>query len=153
MKKILTFASLLTCAFFFTPTDANAQWTLGGGLVYADNVGIGVNFYRNTDDLYKNTRGGGDIHYYFVDGYSLIEITANAHYFFLNKENMAAYGIVGTTYMAAFGDNAAASVSGILNVGAGGEFGLSFGKAFAEARYMLGYSGVFGINAGVRISL
>lgn len=116
-------------------------------------MGVGVSFYKNLDNVYKNTRGGGDIIYYFVDNYTLLEITANAHYFFLNKENIAAYAILGTTYIGAIGDGAAASVSGILNLGAGGEFGLSFGKVFAEARYMLGYGSVFGLNAGVRITL
>lgn len=135
------------------PADVQAQWTLGGGLTYANDLGIGLNFYRNTDDLYKNTRGGGDIIYYFIGGYTLIEITANAHYFVLNKENYNAYAIFGTTYIGAFGKNAAASTSGILNFGAGAEFGMSFGKLYGEARYLLGYGSVFGLNAGVRINL
>ncbi len=153
MKKFFVFISLFFITLMIKPADVQAQWTLGGGLSFAENLGIGVNFYKNTDELYKNTRGGGDIIYYFIDGYSLIEITANAHYFLLNKENYNVYGIVGTTYMAAFGEGAAASVSGILNLGAGAEFGMSFGKLYGEARYLLGYSGVFGVNAGVRISL
>lgn len=153
MKKFLALAALVLTVSLFTANNANAQWTLGGGLTYADNMGIGVSFYKNTDELYKNTRGGGDIIYYFQDGYTLLEITANAHYFFINDENLGAYGILGTSYFAAFGDGAAASASGILNIGAGAEFGMSFGKVYGEARYLLGYGSVFGVNAGVRISL
>lgn len=153
MKKFLALAALVLTVSLFTANNANAQWTLGGGLSYASNMGIGVNFYKNTDEVYKNTRAGGDIIYYFISGYTLLEITANAHYFFINEENLGAYGILGTSYFAAFGSGAAASVSGILNLGAGAEMGMSFGKVFGEARVLLGYGSTFGVNAGVRINL
>ena len=153
MKKTVTLFVIAIIAVLSNSTTASAQWTLGGGLYSAGEVGVGLSIYQNTDAIYKNTRGGGDIVYYFHGDYTLIEISANMHYFFLNKDNINAYAIVGTTYLGAFGDGAAAAVSGILNIGAGGEYGLSSGKIFAEARYWLLAGSQFGINAGFRINL
>ncbi len=150
MKYLLSLAFVLA---LLLPTEkAQAQFQLGGGLSFLEGAGVHVSMYRNTDQLYKNTRGGGEIGYYFVDGGTLIEITANAHYFVLNKETMKAYAIVGSSALFWNSDTTTGLVSGILNLGAGAEYKLGFGSAYGEARYMLGGAAILGINAGVRIT-
>lgn len=151
MKTIL--AVLFAVVVFIPAKEAHAQWTIGGGLQFLEGAGIGVGFYNNTDALYKNTRGGGDIGYYFVEDGTLLEITANAHYFFLKKDMINAYAILGSTGLFYMGDNIAATVTGILNLGAGAEYKLGFGSAYGEARYLIGGAAILGINAGVRITL
>lgn len=152
MMKTL-FAAVVVLALFVPSKEAQAQWTLGGGLQFLDGAGVAVNIYRNTDDVYKNTRGGGDIGYYFVDGGSLLEISANGHYFFLDKEPLKAYAIVGSSALFYNSETTTGVVSGILNLGAGAEYKLGFGSAYGEARYLIGGAALLGINAGVRITL
>jgi len=151
MKYIL--AVLFAIALLIPAKEVQAQWTVGGGLQFLEGAGVAVNIYNNTDNLYKNTRGGGDIGYYFVEGGTLFEIAANAHYFFLKKEAISGYAIVGSTALFYMGDDIAAVVSGILNIGAGAEYKLGFGSAYGEARYLVGAAAILGINAGVRITL
>jgi hypothetical protein len=151
MKYLI--AVLFAVALLVPAKEAHAQWTLGGGLQFLEGAGVAVNIYNNTDNLYKNTRGGGDIGYYFVEDGTLLEIAANAHYFFLKKEDISGYAIVGSTALFYMGNNIAGTVSGILNLGAGAEYKLGFGSAYGEARYLIGGAAILGINAGVRITL
>jgi hypothetical protein len=147
------FSAIVAIALFVPAKEVQAQWTLGGGLQFLDGAGIGVGIYNNTDNIYKNTRGGGDIGYYFVEDGTLLEISANFHYFFLDKEPLKAYAIVGSTGLFYMGEGIAASVTGIVNLGAGAEYKLGFGSAYGEARYLIGGAALLGINAGVRITL
>ncbi len=147
------FAAVVAIALLAPAKEAHAQWTLGAGLEKLDGIGIGVNFYRNTDNVYKNTRGGGDIAYFVADGFKVLEITANGHYFVVQKEMINAYAIVGSTALFYSGDTALGGVTGILNMGAGAEYKLGFGSAYGEVRYLIGGAALLGINAGVRITL
>jgi hypothetical protein len=147
------FAAIVVIALFVPAKEAQAQWTLGGGLQKLEGIGLGVGIYRNTDDIYKNTRGGGDIAFYVSDGIKVLEISANAHYFFLQKDAINAYAIVGTTGLFFSGDTVLGAVTGIVNLGAGAEYKLGFGSAYGEARYLLAGDVPLGINAGVRITL
>lgn len=147
------FSAIVAIALFVPAKEAQAQFTVGGGLQFLEGAGVAVNFYRNTSDIYKNTRGGGDIGYYFIDGGTLIEIAVNGQYFFLDKDPLKAYAIVGSTALFYNSDTTTGMVSGILNVGAGAEYKLGFGSAYGEARYLIGGAALLGINAGVRITL
>ncbi len=152
MKYII--AVLFAVVLLVPAKEAHAQFTVGGGLQYLDGgAGVAVNFYRVTDNLYKNTRGGGDIGYYFVENGTLLEIAINGQYFFLKKDPINAYAIAGSTALFYMGEDIADTVSGILNLGAGAEYKLGFGSAYGEARYMIGGVALLGINAGVRITL
>lgn len=147
------FSAIVAIALFVPAKEAQAQWTVGGGLQFLEGAGVAVSVYRNTSDIYKNTRGGGDIGYYFIEGGTLFEIAANAHYFLLDKEPIKAYAIVGSTALFYNSDTTTGFVSGILNIGAGAEYKLGFGSAYGEARYLIGGAALLGINAGVRITL
>ncbi len=151
MKYII--AVLFAVVLLIPSKQAQAQFTLGGGIQVLDGAGIGVNFYRNTDNLYKNTRTGGDIGYYVYDGGSVLEVSINGQWFFLDKSALKAYALGGTTVLFYKTDTVIGNTASILNLGAGAEYHIGFGSAYGEARFLVGGTSLMGLNAGVRITL
>ena len=151
MKKYF-FIFLTTLLFSVT---AKAQFSAGAGLVYgADVEELGLQL-RVMYDVNDTWRGSVDFITYFIgiDGITLSELNFNPHYKFLNKDKINVYGIAGLNLTTAsldfLGETVRESELG-LNLGIGGEFGLSEKLSIlSEVKYSIGDASQFVIGAGV----
>lgn len=173
MKKTLLLAAF---AVFSIASVSKAQIYLGPALLYGTNInepGLQVSGYIPIPQV-KKLSVGGDLSFYFPHSYNSMvlaynysyketfwEINANAHYLFYDEKGLSAYGIGGlgvTTYhvkVTYTGYSGSSSTSKLgLNLGVGGTKSMSFGKIFAEVKYVVTSDlGHFTIGAGVRFPI
>lgn len=161
--------------FTMVSTQASAQLWFGGGLVFGEgieNLGLQANAHLVVNEENK-LRIGADITYFFTDNVdlgdteiktSLFAINVNGHYMLVNADQLILYGIgglnIGFVNVEATGavseflnfvDTSDTEIG--LNVGAGVEYGVPFGRVYGELKYVLGGFDQLVFGAGVRIPI
>ncbi len=116
----------------------------------------------------REFRVGTDAIYYFpgTDSNGLeftwLEVNTNAHYLFINQENMKLYLLTGLNFAKLFSDHDDIHLPGGdstdqvyvgLNIGTGYEFSLGSISAFIEGKYALSSAHQLALTGGVRIPL
>ena len=179
--KRWTFFAALLVVFAFTPSNkANAQFWIGGGLVYGETIGVQANGHLVVNED-NNLRIGANISYFLreksdinIDSFegevkaNLVELNVNGHYMLVNGETSILYAIGGLSFGFVSSDVSGASPEiqqaletfvessetdiGI-NIGGGLEIDVPFGRAYGEVKYVLGGSNELVIGAGVRIPI
>ncbi|MFK7846047.1 MAG: hypothetical protein AB8G77_12170 [Rhodothermales bacterium] len=160
---------VLLLAMFFVSHTANAQFLLGGGLVYGTDIeaiGIQANgVYTLNEEQGINL--AGDLTLYFPDevpgvDVSLFAINANGHYIFTTTETLVAYALaglniavvkIGVDFGEVFGSSSVSDTELGINAGAGAQFDVGFGFAYAEAKLVLGGFDQFVLGGGIRIPI
>lgn len=161
MRKV-TYASILILGtLFFITSNAEAQTiTAGGGVGYgskSENANFQVNLYYRLPTL--PLRIGGDVGFSKPeDDLTEIESNANLHFMAVDTELISLYTITGLNVLHARlsqGDETFSDTDTGFNVGAGAEVDLGFGRAFGEAKYILGTEREEQVvlGAGIRVSL
>lgn len=162
--KILKLSLFLAIgALFFITSNAEAQRiTAGGGVGYgskSENVNFQVNIYYQLPTL--PLRLGGDVGFSKPeDNLTEIESNVNLHFMVVDTELLSLYTITGLNVLhwRYSGDN----IPGLdndtslgFNLGAGAEVDLGFGRAFGEAKYVLGSDRdeQLVLGAGIRVNL
>ncbi|WP_234572601.1 outer membrane beta-barrel protein [Rhodohalobacter sp. 614A] len=140
-----TYAIILSLGMFLLAAiSAQAQTiTAGGGVGYgskSEDFNFQVNAYYSIPNL--PLRIGGDVGFSKPeDNLTQIEGNANVHLMLLDKELISIYGLTGLNVLyskISVGDVSDSSTDTGLNVGGGAEVDLGFGRAFGEAKYVLG---------------
>lgn len=172
MKKTTTllFAALFAIVGYNT---ANAQFTdIGVGLMYGTEIeqpGLRVDGVYQINEEF---RAVADLGFFLPDetdfgGGNTItvswwELNLNGNYIFHTDEEsgIEAYALGGLNFLnvkvesdGQFGSGSNSDSEVGLNIGAGGEYAMGFGKLFAELKYVLGDADQLNIGAGVRFSL
>lgn len=161
MKKIITTALLAAglCMFAVVPAAAQSI-TIGGGVGYgseSEDLNFQVNAYYGFDNL--PLRIGGDVGYSEPeDNLTQIEGNVNLHLMAVDTDLVSLYGITGINVVHLrfdFSDNTVTETDTGFNVGAGAELDLGFGRAFGEAKYILGSDRdeQLVLGAGIRVSI
>lgn len=168
LNKSVSIGVLFLAMFFVTHT-ANAQFLLGGGLVYgADIEAIGIQangVYTLNEEQGINL--AGDLTLYFPEetlgvDVSLFAINANGHYVFTTTETLMAYALaglniaiveVGVNFGGVIGSTSVSDTELGINAGAGAQFDVGFGYAYAEAKLVLGGFDQFVIGGGIRVPI
>lgn len=158
-----TYAIILSLGMFLLAAiSAQAQTiTAGGGVGYgskSEDFNFQVNAYYSIPNL--PLRIGGDVGFSKPeDNLTQIEGNANVHLMLLDKELISIYGLTGLNVLyskISVGDVSDSSTDTGLNVGGGAEVDLGFGRAFGEAKYVLGSEReeqlVLGVGVRVAIS-
>ena len=175
--KNLTALLLVAGMFTMFSSQASAQLWIGGGLVYGEaieNIGLQANGHLVVNEENK-IRVGAYITYFFGDNVdlgdteiktNLFAINFNGHYMLVSSDQLILYGIGGINIGIVSIDidgpgsqfidlvNTSDSDTEIgLNIGGGVEYGVEFGRIYAELKYVLGGFDQLVIGAGVRIPL
>jgi len=161
MRKITyAFITVLGILFFVT-SNAEAQTiTAGGGVGYgskSENANFQVNLYYRLPTL--PLRIGGDVGFSKPgDDLTEIESNVNLHLMAVDTELLSLYTITGLNVLHSrlSEDNGTISNTDTgFNVGAGAELDLGFGRAFGEAKYILGTEREEQVvlGAGIRVRL
>ncbi len=168
LNKSFSIGALILAMFFVTHT-ANAQFLLGGGLVYGTDIeaiGIQANGVYPLDEE-KGINLAGDLTLYFPDevpgvDVSLFAINANGHYIFTTTETMMAYALaglniaivkIGVDFGEFIGSSSVSDTELGINAGAGAQFDVGFGYAYAEAKLVLGGFDQIVIGGGIRVPI
>jgi opacity protein-like surface antigen len=161
MKKVTYTLTIILGILFFVTSNAEAQTiTAGGGVGYgskSENANFQVNIYYRLPTL--PLRIGGDVGFSKPeDDLTEIESNANLHFMAVDTELFSLYTITGLNILHARlseGDETFSDTDTGFNVGAGAEVDLGFGRAFGEAKYILGTEREEQVvlGAGVRVSL
>lgn len=162
MKKV-TYAFIITLGtLFFITSNAEAQTiTAGGGVGYgskSENANFQVNLYYRLPTL--PLRIGGDVGFSKPeDDLTEIESNANLHFMAVDTELLSLYTITGLNVLHARlspdGGETFTDTDTGFNLGAGAELDIGVGRAFGEAKYILGTEREEQVvlGAGIRISL
>ena len=161
MRKITyAFITVLGILFFVT-SNAEAQTiTAGGGVGYgskSENANFQVNLYYRLPTL--PLRIGGDVGFSKpVDDLTEIDSNVNLHFMAVDTELLSLYTITGLNVLHSRFSQDEGTISNTdtgFNVGAGAELDLGFGRAFGEAKYILGTDREEQVvlGAGIRVSL
>lgn len=162
--KILKLSLFLAIgAFFFLTSNAEAQRiTAGGGVGYgskSEDVNFQVNIYYRLPTL--PLRIGGDVGFSKPEtDITEIESNVNLHFMVVDTELLSLYTITGLNVLhwRASSDDMPETLTDTslgFNLGAGAELDLGFGRAFGEAKYVLGSEREeqLVLGAGIRVSL
>lgn len=164
MKKVLTTSCLIIILVFGMNSQAFSQskFQIEAKADYGTEI---ESFGLGAGALYSFTPkidAEANFLYYLgtPDNTTSWEFNLNGHYAFYNKNGTQVYGLAGLNYYSYSVDvdtqagNFSADGSDIgLNIGAGAEYGLSFGSIFAELKYVLGGAEQLSIGAGVRFGI
>ena len=161
MRKITyAFITVLGILFFVT-SNAEAQTiTAGGGVGYgskSENANFQVNLYYRLPTL--PLRIGGDVGFSKpADDLTEIDSNVNLHFMAVDTELLSLYTITGLNVLhkrTSLDDGTNSNTDTGFNVGAGAELDLGFGRAFGEAKYILGTEREEQVvlGAGIRVSL
>lgn len=161
MRKITyAFITVLGILFFVT-SNAEAQTiTAGGGVGYgskSENANFQVNLYYRLPTL--PLRIGGDVGFSKpADDLTEIDSNVNLHFMAVDTELLSLYTITGLNVLHSRFSQDDGTISNTdtgFNVGAGAELDLGFGRAFGEAKYILGTEREEQVvlGAGIRVSL
>jgi len=162
MRKLQYTIILSIVLFFSFAMSLQAQTiTAGGGVGYgseSEDFNFQVNAYYGLPNL--PFRLGGDVGYAKPeDNLTQIEGNANIHLMLLDKKLVSIYGLTGLNVLFNRFSNNSTSTSNTdtgFNAGGGAELNLGFGRAFGEAKYILGREGdeqvVLGVGIRLRIS-
>ncbi len=161
--KILKLSLFLAIGgFFLFTSQAEAQRiTAGGGVGYgskSENVNFQVNVYYRLPTL--PLRIGGDVGFSKPEtDLTEIESNLNVHFMVVDSDLLSLYTITGLNVLHLRaspdgGDSFSDTTTG-FNLGAGAELDLGFGRAFGEAKYVLGSDRdeQLVLGAGIRVSL
>ena len=161
--------------FSLFSTEASAQLWFGGGLVFGseiENIGLQANGHLVVNEENK-LRIGADITYFFTDKASVDElelktsvfaINVNGHYMLVSSDVLILYALGGLNFgfvsvdasgpASQFLDLVDTNDTEIgLNIGGGVEYGVPFGRVYAELKYVLGGFDQLVIGGGVRIPI
>lgn len=162
MKKV-KIAMLLAIGIFIMAASATEaqRITAGGGVGYgskSENLNFQVNIYYKLPTL--PLRVGGDVGYSKPEtNLDVIESNANIHFMALDTELFSLYTITGLNVLHnrfSIGDITESETMLGLNLGAGAELDLGFGRGFGEAKYVIGRDtddSQLILGAGVRVDL
>lgn len=149
-KSILVFI----CFFVLIGQTAFAQLSAGAGLAYGfDNKDLGIQL-RGIYGITETWRAGGDFIFYLdgVEGASVYEFNANAHYVFKNDDDFHLYGLAGLNFfLVSFSEFDFGTVSE-LGINLGGGIGYPFTEqltGIGEIKLSLGDASQFVIGVGV----
>lgn len=169
MKKLFGgIATVLVLVALAAP--ASAQTFVGGGLIYAADLGdfdlgIQAGGYVGMDDLLPGLRLGGDVEFYLPQSesyagqsvsWNFMAINANAHYMFLRGETFDAYALGGLSLGRSSVSGGGMSDSNTeidINLGGGIEVPMNFGRVYGEIKIVAGDYDRIVFGAGVRIGL
>jgi len=151
MKKSIL---ILTCLLVLLGQSAFAQLSAGAGLAYGfDNKDVGIQL-RGIYEFNDTWRAGADFIFYLdgVEGISVSELNANAHYVFKNDDEFQLYGLAGLNlFIVNFSELDFGSVSE-LGINLGGGIGYPFTEqltGIGELKVSLGNASQFVIGVGV----
>ena len=148
MKKYL---SIFFFASFFFSNSINAQFSLGGGLIYgADLKDFGFQL-KVSAGITERIRVGGDFIKFFdgVDGLSISEFNINGHYILSDDDVLRLYGLAGLNLLTINVLDLAKETGAALNLGGGAEFYLSDNFAISgEIKQSIGETNQFLIALG-----
>jgi len=163
MKK-RTGAFIAALIVFFAISDrAAAQVHVGGGLIYASDMGnfdlgIQAGGYFGLEAI-PALRLGADLEFYLPQSQtfsghtvtnSFVAFNANAHYFLITGETAEVYGLGGLTYgRLSTSGNSLTEID--INLGAGAEFPMAFGRPYGELKVVTGDFDRLVLAAGIRI--
>jgi opacity protein-like surface antigen len=162
MRKVTYAFIIILGTLFFITSNAEAQTvTAGGGVGYgskSENANFQVNLYYRLPTL--PLRIGGDVGFSKPeDNLTEIESNANLHFMAVDTDLLSLYTITGLNVLHArfspeVGETFSDTDTG-FNLGAGAELDLGFGRAFGEAKYILGTEREEQVvlGAGIRVSL
>ncbi len=173
--KNLTAFLFMIGMFTMFSSQASAQLWFGGGLAYGEgieNLGLQANGHLVVNEENK-IRLGADVTYFFGDKVNsgdteiktnLFAINFNGHYMLVSSDALILYGIGGLNigFVSIDVDGPGSQFLGLvnttsteigLNIGGGVEYGVEFGRIYAELKYILGGFDQLVIGAGVRIPL
>ena len=159
IKLILLFAIGI---FMMAATATEAQRiTAGGGVGYgskSEDLNFQVNIYYKLPTL--PLRIGGDVGYSKPEtNLNVIDSNANIHFMAVDTELFSLYSITGINVLHnrfSIGDITESDTLLGLNLGAGAEVDLGFGRGFGEAKYVVGRDkddSQMVLGAGVRVNL
>lgn len=162
MKKVTYAFIIILGTLFFITSNAEAQRiTAGGGVGYgskSENANFQVNLYYTLPTL--PLRIGGDVGFSKPeDDLTNIESNANLHFMAVDTELLSLYTITGLNVLhvrfSPDGGETSSNTDTGFNLGAGAEVDLGFGRAFGEAKYILGTDREEQVvlGAGVRVSV
>ena len=161
MRKLITTALLSAglCLFAVLPIAAQSI-SVGGGVGYgseSEDLNFQVNAYYGFENL--PLRIGGDVGYSEPeDNLTQIEGNVNLHLMAIDSDLLSLYGITGLNVVHlrfSFNDITETETDTGINLGAGAEFDLGIGRAFGEAKYILGSDREeqLVLGAGIRVSI
>jgi opacity protein-like surface antigen len=161
MRKLITTALLSAGLSLFAVLPIAAQSiSVGGGVGYgseSEDLNFQVNAYYGFENL--PLRIGGDVGYSEPeDNLTQIEGNVNLHLMAIDSDLLSLYGITGLNVVHlrfSFNDITESETDTGVNLGAGAEFDLGFGRAFGEAKYILGSDREeqLVLGAGIRVSI
>lgn len=170
MKKLTMVTVLLFCgALLATETTKAQDITAGGGVGYgskSENLNFQVNMFYQLPEL--PVRVGAEVGYSVPENSSAsrvdqIEGNINGHLMAVDEEMFSLYGLTGLNILHSrfkYEPDGAPSVTDSdtnlgLNVGAGAELDIGFGRTYGEAKYIIGRDDVSQLilGAGVRVSM
>lgn len=166
MKKLSFLVTVLFCSAFIWTSMAEAQKiTAGGGVGYgskSENVNFNVSMYYSLPDL--PVRLGADVGYSMPEKNSQIrtdqiEGNINGHLMVVDEEMFSLYGLTGLNVMHnrfKYDPEGASSYTESdtnlgINVGAGAELDMGFGRTYGEAKYIIGRDDVSQLILGVGV--
>ncbi|MCC5907971.1 MAG: hypothetical protein JJU13_17285 [Balneolaceae bacterium] len=162
MRKLKYALILSIGAFIFATDSAEAQRiSAGGGVGYgskSENLNFSVNAYYRLPTL--PLRVGGDVGYAKPDdNVNEFDGNLNVHFMAVDTDLISLYTITGLNVVHtrfSIGDVTESDTDTGINLGAGGELDLGFGRGFGEAKYVIGSDRdeqwVFGLGVRVNIS-
>ncbi len=173
MKQLVTlFFSIIIAATLVNQTNAQ-EIHLGGGLAYGteiEQIGFKAEAgYAFTDEI----RGSVDFIYYLPEDlgggadFKWMEFNFNAHYLFLQEDELNVYGLAGLNFARLSVDIPGVNIPGVgvigggessstefgLNIGAGLEYDLGFARLAAELKYAISDADQLVIAAGLRFPI
>lgn len=178
LTRVLVVAVVALTIGLVAAPKADAQISVGGGLVFTDldplGLGFQVNGYYGLPDVMPGLRVGGDLTYYlpetqrqtflgesFEASLNLFELNSNAQLHFLTQEQFSVYGLGGLNFtrisssvtVPGLGSESASDTKLGFNLGGGGEFNAGFGAVYGEVKYVIQGDNMERIvlGAGVRI--
>lgn len=162
MKKVTYAFIVILGTLFFITSNAEAQTiTAGGGVGYgskSENANFQVNLYYRLPTL--PLRIGGDVGFSKPeDDLTNYESNVNLHFMAVDTELLSLYTITGLNVLHARlspdGGETFTDTDTGFNLGAGAELDIGVGRAFGEAKYILGTEREEQVvlGAGIRISL
>ncbi len=170
MKRLISFlfAAILSVSLY---TNASAQMSIGGGVVYGfdiEDIGIQASgMYKLSPEM----RLGGDIIYWLIGdetffgetwSTTFVEVNANFNYIFYDENDLSIYGLgtLGIHYASfsfdysfnGFDESGSESDTELgLGLGVGFEYNLGGVVLYSEPRIFLSGFDQFALSAGLRI--
>ena len=170
MKRIYCLAATFLVGVFLSTTSADAQTiTAGGGVGYgskSENANIQANLYYSLPGA--PVRLGADVGYSNPEKTSQarvdeIESNLNVHLMAVDNKIISLYGLTGLNILHIRSKVEVQGQSSItdsdtnfgLNLGAGAELDIGFGRTFGEAKYIIGPDdrSQLVLGAGVRVRM